>query len=80
MLENKGSLAWQGDEDHNVPSGQFLQEIDYKIHKRGYTSEVLMVKCMHNNIVYGSGTNIRFSSLSQSNTTTYDLLVTAFKH
>ena len=64
MLDNKGSLQWEGSADSNLSAGQFLREIDNKIDECSYTTEKQKVNCLHNNIAFGSATDEWFNKLT----------------
>ena len=78
MTDNNNSLQWEGDKDGNLAPGQFLREIDNKINDRNFTSEERKVKCMRNNIAYGSVADNWFNALTANETDTYGHLTAAF--
>jgi hypothetical protein len=78
MTDNNNSLQWEGDKDGNLAPGQFLREIDNKIDDRNFTSEERKVKCMRNNIAYGSVADDWFNALTANETDTYAHLTAAF--
>ena len=79
MTEHSSSLAWQGNGDDNLAPGQFLREIDNKIDDRSYSTEAKKVKCLRNNIAYGSKADEWFDNLDPATETdTYDHLTDAF--
>jgi hypothetical protein len=79
MTDHSSSLAWQGDGDDNLTPGQFLREIDNKIEDRNYNNDSKMIKCLRNNIAYGSAADDWFNSLDAANKDTYDHLTAAFE-
>ena len=79
MTEHSSLLAWQGNGDDNLAPGQFLWEIDNKIEDRSYSTEAKKVKCLRNNIAYGSEADEWFDNLDPATETdTYDHLTAAF--
>jgi hypothetical protein len=52
--------------------------IDNKIDSHNFTSKEQKVKCMRNNIAYGSITNDWFNTLAQNKTDTYAHLTVAY--
>jgi len=80
MTKHSSSLAWQGNGDNNLTPGQFLREIDNKIDDRNYSSEPKKVKCLWNNITYGSEADDWFNKLDpDTETDTYEHLTEAFE-
>jgi hypothetical protein len=79
MSESKGSIGWTGEGDDQLSPGQFLQEIDNKIDERNFTTEERKVKCMRNNIAYGSPADDWFGKLKVNEKDTYEHLTTAFE-
>jgi hypothetical protein len=79
MTESKGSIGWTGEGDDQLSPGQFLREIDNKIDERNFTTEERKVKCMRNNIAYGSPADDWFSKLAVTERDTYEHLTAAFE-
>jgi hypothetical protein len=79
MTEHSSSLAWQGNGDDNLVPGQFLWEIDNKIDDQNYSTEAKKVKCLRNNIAYGSEADEWFDNLDPATETdTYNHLTDMF--
>ena len=79
MSESKGSIGWTGEGDDQLSPGQFLREIDNKIDERNFASEERKVKCMRNNISYGSPADDWFGKLKTTEKDTYEHLTAAFE-
>ena len=79
MLDNKGSLQWEGSADSDLSTGQFLCEINNKNDEHSHTTEKQKVNCLHNNITFGSATDEWFNELTFNNKDTYQRLTDAFK-
>ena len=79
MSESKGSIGWTGEGDDQLSPGQFLREIDNKIDERNFTTEEQKVKCMRNNIAYGSPADDWFGKLKVNEKDTYEHLTAAFE-
>jgi hypothetical protein len=70
MSNSNLSIAWQGDGNDHLTPGQFLHEIGNKIDRYDVTTvtEARMVKCMRNNIAYGSTADDWFNQLGNEQT------------
>jgi len=79
MSESKSSIGWTGEGDDQLSPGQFLREIDNKIDERNFTTEERKVKCMRNNIAYGSPADDWFGKLKVTEKNTYEHLTAAFE-
>src|SRR6267154_4351928 len=79
MTESKGSIGWTGEGNDQLSPGQFLREINNKIDECNFTTEERKVKCMRNNIAYGSPADDWFGGLKVTERDTYEHLTTAFE-
>jgi len=79
MLEFKGSIGWTREGDDQLSPGQALQEIDNKINECNFTTKEQKVKCMRNNITYGSPADDWFRKLKLNEKDTYKHLTAAFE-
>jgi hypothetical protein len=79
MPKSKGSIGWTGEGDDQLSMKQFLREIDNKIDEHNFRTEEQKVKCMRNNIAYGSPADNWFGGLKVTKRDTYEHITAVFK-